>query len=1062
MHSTKRIVLIYMAFFALLIATAATTACTCGETPSAGVGELATDLDNNQMIFSNIQVGQPSTKEFLIYNKGQVDVRISELAIDRDQGKVFSIINKPEMPLTLKPGRDNGTAIKVQFLTQQTGDFFARVNITSDANNVDETGFFVIRLNHQILTAEPFFDCGKSLNFGTVQKGQSKTLDCAISNRGNAELTIREVVYVKEKGSDGDFKILEPSFPLTIKPEQPAVTFKIAYNPSDYPPAEDQGEFKLFTNISTENDANRSGIKVVGVTAVPLIQLVPYYGDCQDDNTCRRIDNSLTCQDDAFSGKKLCLPSTQGSTPTLLFPLTSKGKTTVRQFLIRSNGDLALEVNKVELDSNSSLDFRVDGSSITTPLKIEPKQEKLVTVEYTPSDDVADSGLVKVESNAGNLASAPIQLQASSRGCNLEVNPDPKLGIKFTGPRSQRITIYNIGNEGCVIDKIALEKGAPYSLIPTQPEGQAIAPNGLIEFLLHFDAKDKNAYPDNLVITSSDPDEPTIKLPLNGQIAGKFECELEATPSQLQFPLTPVGRSRRLSVQISNKKGYGDCIIEQAKPIVIKGTNPANHTAFTLDTQLTYPIVIPSGESRRLDINYTPPQSVPGYQGELQIPSNDGQNPLFKIALNGASGNLCLEVVPPQMDFGSSKVGCATPDRDINIFNLGASGCSTSITVSKVALGQRTSSEFQLRSVPTLPKTLASGDNIVIKARYKPTDIDVDFGTLEVENNVQGQSPLSIPLAGEGVNTSDQKDVFSQLRQPKADILVVIDDSCSMYEEQTNLTANFQSFIAWAVRLNVDYQILVTTTDTTGQAQYTPIKCNRPTGIPGCACLGTGSPTRIITQSTPNPEAAFTANASVGTTGDASEKGLEAAYKALTPPATTNANCNKDFYRPEASLSIIIVSDEKDYSPQPVNFYVTFFKNLKGFRNLDLIRLSAIVGPAPSGCRNPATGNADYAPRYIEAAKQLGGIDESICNNDWAGTLSKIGAITFGYRKQFFLSRQADPATIAVKVNGQVSQQSATDGWIYDPITNSILFSEGKIPPPGAAVEVQYKAVCLQ
>ncbi|MCB9639018.1 MAG: choice-of-anchor D domain-containing protein [Myxococcales bacterium] len=1055
MQNSRRMLLAYMAFFVLLAGVSLTTACTCGDPPSVGVGELATDLDNNQLIFSNVQVGQPSTKEFILYNKGSIDVRISELVIDRDQGNVFSITNPPTFPLTLKPGKENGVALKVQFLTQQTGDFFARIHITSDANNVDpDSGFFVIRLNHQILTAEPFFDCGKSLNFGTVEKGQSKTMECTITNRGNADLTIEKAEYVKEKGSDGDFKILEPGFPVTIKADPnstASVTFKIAYNPSDYPPAEDQGEFKLFTNVSGENEANRSGLKVVGITAVPLVQLVPFYGECQDDNACRRIDNSLSCQDDAFSGKKLCLPTTQGSTPTLLFPLTSKGKTTIRKFLVRSTGDIALEVSKIELDSNSSLDFRVDNSTITTPLKIEPKQEVLVNVEYTPSDDQQDSGVVKVDSNAGNLASAPIQLQASSRGCNLEVNPDPKLGVKFTGPRSQRVTIYNIGNENCVIDKIALEKGAPYSLVPTQPEGQAIAPNGLIEFLVKFDAKDKTAYPDNLVVTSSDPDEPVIKLPLNGQITGTQECELEATPAQLQFPLTPVGRNRRLSVQIKNK-GYSDCIIEQAKPITITGTNPAGNTAFTLDTQVSYPIVLPSGESRRFEINYTPPQSISGYQGELIIESNDITNPKFKVVLNGASGNLCLEVVPSQMDFGSSKVGCATPDRDINIFNLGAQGCSSSITVSKVSLGSGTSSEFELRSVPNLPKTLNSGDSVVIKARYKPTDLDVDFGTLDIENNVQGQSPLSIPLAGEGVNTSEQKDVFSQLRQPKADIMIVVDDSCSMYEEQNNLASNFQSFISWAVRLNVDYHIMVTTTDVTTSGSK----------IPGCARLGTGSPARIISQATPNPEAAFQANARAGTNGSATEEGLEAAYKALTPPASTNANCNRDFYRTDASLSMIFISDELDQSPQPVNFYITFFKNLKGFRNLDLIRASSIVGPSPSGCSNPTTGNAQHAPRYIEVATQLNGVNESICNSDWAGTLSKIGAITFGYRKQFFLSRQADPPTITVKVNGLPSQQNPNDGWTYDPTTNSIIFSQSKVPPPGAAVEVQYQALCLQ
>ena len=1050
-------------FLMMALGASGITACNCGSEPVTGLGELATDLDSDRLIFSNIVVGQANTRQFLLFNKGTVDVTVSGVDLARNEQNVFSILNKPTLPLILKPGRDNGISLTVQFLAQEAGDFFARLNIQSDANNVEEDGFFLVRLSHQRLTGEVSFDCGRDLNFGTVEKGQSKTLECTLTNRGNAALTLKESTYIKEKGSDGDFQIIEPKFPVTLQTEQNnSVVFKITYSPSDFPPKEDQGIFRFSTDILGETEATRPELRVVGITAVPLIQLVPFYGECQDDNPCRRLDPSLSCLDDEFSGKKLCLPTSPGSTPTIIFPLTSQGKTTQRRFLIRSLGDLPLEVTSVKLDSNSSLDFRVDESSLGLPFTLQPKEEKVVVVDYTPTDAAADAGRVEVTSNAGNLAIAPIQLEASSRGCNLEISPDPKLGINFTGPRAQRITIFNVGNEACIVDRIAFGKGAPFSMIPVQRENQPIAPNGLIEFLVRFDATDKTLYEDKLIVTSSDPDEPTLELPLKGQIIGDKPCELVANPARLDFGLVPVGRNRRLSVNITNN-GYGDCIIESANPIIAKGLQPAANTAFTIDSQITYPITIPAGENRRYDVNYTPPQSISGYQGELEIPSKDGLGdvqPVLKIQLIGASGNLCLEIVPPQMDFGSSKVDCATPDREINIYNLGAAGCAASITVTKVEIDPSTnlSKEFQLRSVPTLPRTLTSGQNMVVKARYKPADLGVDFGTLNVENSVAGQSPLPIPLAGEGVSSSEQKDVFSQLRQPKADILFVIDDSCSMSPYQNSLSTNARSFIDWAVRLNVDYHIMVTTTDVTGRVTT---QCARPSGIPGCACLGPGSSARIITQATPNPEASFQANAVTGTTGDAIEKGLEAAFKALTPPASTNPNCNLPFYRQEASLSIIFVSDEKDQSPQPVNFYVTFFKNLKGFRNLDMIRASSIVGPLPNGCTAPGGGFAEAAPRYIEVQQQLGGVFESLCTPNWAVALSNIGSITFGYRKQFFLSRQADVPTIQVKVNGQPVAESATAGWVYEAITNSVVFAENSIPPPGAAVEVQYQAVCL-
>ena len=59
-----------------------------------------------------------------------------------------------------------------------------------------------------------------------------------------------------------------------------------------------------------------------------------------------------------------------------------------------------------------------------------------------------------------------------------------------------------------------------------------------------------------------------------------------------------------------------------------------------------------------------------------------------------------------------------------------------------------------------------------------------------------------------------QKDVFQQVRRNTVDILLVVDDSCSMAEEQEKLSTNFESFISAFDGVDVDWQMAVTTTDT--------------------------------------------------------------------------------------------------------------------------------------------------------------------------------------------------------------------------------------------------------
>ena len=56
-----------------------------------------------------------------------------------------------------------------------------------------------------------------------------------------------------------------------------------------------------------------------------------------------------------------------------------------------------------------------------------------------------------------------------------------------------------------------------------------------------------------------------------------------------------------------------------------------------------------------------------------------------------------------------------------------------------------------------------------------------------------------------------------------------------------------------------------------------------------------------------------------------------------------------------------------------VDFYANLLLAIRGFRNADLVRASAIVGDLPAGC-----GEASAGTRYIEMANRTGGAFESI------------------------------------------------------------------------------------
>lgn len=62
-------------------------------------------------------------------------------------------------------------------------------------------------------------------------------------------------------------------------------------------------------------------------------------------------------------------------------------------------------------------------------------------------------------------------------------------------------------------------------------------------------------------------------------------------------------------------------------------------------------------------------------------------------------------------------------------------------------------------------------------------------------------------------------DVFQQNRRNTVDVLIVVDNSGSMVEEQAKLASNFQAFIQYFSDVEVDYQIGVTTTDMTSDGE---------------------------------------------------------------------------------------------------------------------------------------------------------------------------------------------------------------------------------------------------
>jgi len=297
-----------------------------------------------------------------------------------------------------------------------------------------------------------------------------------------------------------------------------------------------------------------------------------------------------------------------------------------------------------------------------------------------------------------------------------------------------------------------------------------------------------------------------------------------------------------------------------------------------------------------------------------------------------------------------------------------------------------------------------------------------------------------------------QVDRIVQVTRPSVDILFVIDNSCSMEEEQVNLAENFPSFLSYFLSSGLDYHIGVVSTDLE-DPQHSG-KLQRAFGY------------NYIDENTPNPEAVFAQMAQLGNGGWFEERGRDAAYTALELRRDDDRNVG--FLRDGAALDVIFVSDEDDQSVliSPAEFR-TWFTNLKW--SPDMATAHAIVAPNLFGDCSEAV---EVGAFYIEYAAYTQGSQFSICESDWDPMLDTLGIEASGLLREYFLAKipvletlkveviesneQGEDVTIGFVVCAAGQEMVQTDcEVIYNAQRNSIVFLEF-IPAPLAQVIATY------
>ncbi len=1068
----------------------------CSSEGGKAAKDLNLDYSPRTIDFGTVAILQESWVVVTLTHVGfSGAIELADISIDSASDE-FTF--EPPATMTLEPGESTTIMVRYNPLDSidDGGHLVIRHNVAQQGNEtripITAGGFFADLISNP-----------SPIDFEQVSQGQFKDMDVILKNIGSDQVVVKQIML--DPAGSTDFAILDlvlgdgNTLPVTLKPNE-SMGLVMRYTPKydDENPAQDYS--LLLVEGEAKGLADAWTFDVYGGELGPKLVVTPGQVDFQWVAVgAQAVDRLLLVEN---AGNANLVISDAYLTPG-------------------SNKDIALPDKSgtaITLKPGESRDMHVTWA----PTEAFPESADPIGTLAIVSNDVTSPTIVpiygRVDSPLITVVPSPMDFGYGAQSVPVERT----LTIRNDGHGTLKISGFEI------VDPVPSTYGqefafqVPTGVTPNMYGEYEIKGNASMALKMSFTNKgpETGGASARLKISSNSIATEIVYVALSAKRVKSAECKLALAPAALSYGTVPAGYTKELPINLVNV-GSGPCGFKSARIEDCQGfggmfsgcSEPGAVAASTLFSFLSMPVPsmngIPPGATVTLRVRFAPKTansifgelntfaallSIVGYdpvkKQDIRLPVGSGGSTgtTYNPNISAATGTANVSILPANIDFGLVTIGCYSRTERVCVYNTG----SAALTISDVKMAG-CSPEFKLKNLPGLPREISSAGPICFEMAYAPQDLSKDECTVQVTSNDQSSPSMSIGLKGEGTYETEHTDIFTQVSGQAVDILFVIDDSGSMCEEQERLIEKFDSFIQQADVWNNDYRIGVISLDVTTQQVIGKLNLGNPRSTP-----------RFITKG-PKAQSQFAKLANIGCNGgsDSQEAALQAAQAALSAPLTsetgvscgsdtdcrnnknlcsTAANCpyycldgtcggwNKGFIRADAQLEIVALSDEEDQSSGTPDFYVDFFKSIKGYYNSNMMHFNAIVGtntnPDPTGqrfCTSPdGTTAAGEGRRYIDVAERTNGLWGSICDPDYDVIMNQIGSVAFGLKVQFYLSRLADPPTVEVWIN-DVAQPKA-NCWRYDAPSNSVIFDdEGTcMPQPGDVIKIHYDTLCLK
>ncbi len=286
--------------------------------------------------------------------------------------------------------------------------------------------------------------------------------------------------------------------------------------------------------------------------------------------------------------------------------------------------------------------------------------------------------------------------------------------------------------------------------------------------------------------------------------------------------------------------------------------------------------------------------------------------------------------------------------------------------------------------------------------------------------------------------------IYNPLFNSKVDVLMIVDNSGSMEQHQNYLASSTQDFAKRLVDLGFDFHLGVTSTDTSANGHKGKLIGSTPFLVTSSGDLETKLRSRIL----------------IGASGSNVEEGLKAAKLASSEPNISETNAG--FFRPDAFLALIVLSNEDDAGTEPVQSFIDHFQMIKpplpGRERGWVLNFIGVTGARDEDCKTfgdyKGVGN-----RYMEIANFSRGRVDTICTANLSSAIKGLEKALLTLLTEIPLSRQPAAGTLRVLFNGTPVPNDNLNGWTYETEKNSILFHGNYIPKTKTKIDIFFDPI---